>query len=405
LRLYEFEGKELFDRHSIPTPKRNLAVDAESAVEMSRDTGFPAVLKAQVLTGGRGKAGGVKIVSDEKETLKQAEELFGRKISGFPVEKLLVEERLDVERELYAGVSIDRARNCLAVVTCPEGGVDVEEIAGTCPEKIARIDLKVTEEFSSRQAFFLSNALGLENSVLKTVSGIILALVGLFRKHEAKLAEINPLVLTRKGRIVAADARVSIDDDALFRHPELSAMGIEKRHEEGEFTDREKKAKEDGIPYVDLDGDIGMLPGGAGFGIMAIDLINFYGGKPANFMDSGGGPSPQRLAGMLSLLEDNPNVAGIFGARFGGISRCDDFARGVVTFLREKGPSKPMVMRMTGSMWKEGVRVFEDARRENPELFANVEIHGIQTPIEEVAKRAVQLVRRDNGESGFGHSD
>jgi succinyl-CoA synthetase beta subunit len=190
---------------------------------------------------------------------------------------------------------------------------------------------------------------------------------------------------------MAADARVSLDDDALFRHPDLAKMGIEKRHEEGELTPRELRARDWEIPYLDLDGDIGMFPGGAGFGIMGNDFIEYFGGKPANFMDSGGGPTPERIAKMLILLDENPQVKVIFGARFGGISRCDDFAKGVVKFLREHGLSKPMVMRMTGNMWQEGVRIFQDAREESRHLFEKIEFHGIEVPIEDIARRAVQL--------------
>ena len=166
------------------------------------------------------------------------------------------------------------------------------------------------------------------------------------------------------------------------------------------MTPREMQAKEWDIPYLDLDGDIGMFPGGAGFGIMGNDFIQYYGGKPANFMDSGGGPTPERLAKMLVLLDENPNVKAIFGARFGGISRCDDFAKGVVMFLKEHGLSKPMVVRMTGNMWQEGVRIFDEERRANPELFRNIEAHGIETPIEEIARKAVELaggVKRGGG--------
>jgi succinyl-CoA synthetase beta subunit len=170
-------------------------------------------------------------------------------------------------------------------------------------------------------------------------------------------------------------------------------MGIEKRHEEGEMTEREQVAQAQGIPYLDLDGDIGMFPGGAGFGIMGNDFIQYYGGKPANFMDSGGGPTPERIAQMLVLLDENPNVKAIFGARFGGISRCDDFAKGVVMFLKNHGLSKPIVMRMTGNMWEEGVRIFEEAKKENPALFKHVEFHGIETEIEEISKRAVELAK------------
>ncbi len=237
--------------------------------------------------------------------------------------------------------------------------------------------------------------LGVKGDQIRNVGNIISTLFKVFKSYDAKLVEINPLILTKDGKYIACDARMSVDDDALFRHKELSEMGIEKRHEEGEMTEREKKAREWEIPYLDLDGNIGMFPGGAGFGIMGNDFIHYFGGKPANFMDSGGGPTPERLAKMLILLDENPQVKAIFGARFGGISRCDDFAKGVIIFLKEHGLTKPMVLRMTGNMWKEGLEIFEQAKKESPEIFKNIEIHGIETPIEEIAKRAVELAKNN----------
>jgi succinyl-CoA synthetase beta subunit len=277
------------------------------------------------------------------------------------------------------------------VLACSEGGVEIEEIARREPEKIKKINLDVDQKFFPFWGMSLAQWLGAKGENLKIMSNVAVSLFNLFKKYDAKLVEINPLILTKEGKYVAADARMSIDDDALFRHPELAEMGIEKRHEEGEMTDREKLAREWEIPYLDLDGNIGMFPGGAGFGIMGNDFIHYFGGKPANFMDSGGGPTPERLARMLILLDENPKVKAIFGARFGGISRCDDFAKGVVMFLKEHGLSKPMVLRMTGNMWEEGVRIFQEAIKNNPEIFKNIEIHGIETPIEEIAKRAVEL--------------
>lgn len=394
MRLYEYEAKKLFTKFGIPITSGEVIETPQQARAFAEKLNKPLVLKAQILSGGRGKAGGVKFANTPEEAEKRAEELFATKIKGFPVKKILADEKLDIEQEFYLGVTIDRINYKLVILACSEGGVEIEEIARTDPRKIKRINLEVDEPFYPFQGLALAKWLGAKGDNLKVVGNIAVSLFKLFKQYDAKLVEINPLFLTREGKFVAADARASIDDDALFRHPELTEMGIEKRHEEGEMTEREKLAREWGIPYLDLDGDIGMFPGGAGFGIMGNDFIQYFGGKPANFMDSGGGPTPERLAKMLILLDENPNVKAIFGARFGGISRCDDFAKGVVMFLKEHGLSKPMVLRMTGNMWEEGVKIFQEAKKGNPEIFKNIEIHGIETPIEEIAKRAVELTKQ-----------
>jgi succinyl-CoA synthetase beta subunit len=391
LRLYEYEAKKLFTKFGIPITSGEVIQTPAQAKAFAEKLNKPVVLKAQILSGGRGKAGGVKFAENPDKAQTKATELFATKIKGFPVEKILVDEKLDIEKEFYLGVTIDRINYKLVILACSEGGVEIEELARKDPQKIKRINLDVDEPFYPFQGLALAKWLGAKGDNLKVVGNIAVSLFKLFKQYDAKLVEINPLILTKEGKFIAADARMSIDDDALFRHPELAEMGIEKRHEEGEMTEREKIARESGIPYLDLDGDIGMFPGGAGFGIMGNDFIQYFGGKPANFMDSGGGPTPERLAKMLILLDENPNVKAIFGARFGGISRCDDFAKGVVMFLKDHGLSKPMVLRMTGNMWEEGVRIFQEAKKENLEIFKNIEIHGIETPIEEIAKRAVEL--------------
>jgi succinyl-CoA synthetase beta subunit len=395
LRLYEYEAKRLFTKFGIPITSGEVVQTSAQAKAFAEKLNKPVVLKAQILSGGRGKAGGVKFANNPEEAQRKAEELFATKIKGFPVEKILADEKLDIEKEFYLGVTIDRINYKLVILACSEGGVEIEEVARKDPQKIKRINLNVDEPFYPFQGLGLAKWLGAKGDNLKVVGNIAVSLFKLFKQYDAKLVEINPLILTREGKFVAADARMSIDDDALFRHPELSEMGIEKRHEEGEMTEREKIARQWEIPYLDLAGDIGMFPGGAGFGIMGNDFIQYFGGKPANFMDSGGGPTPERLAKMLILLDENPNVKAIFGARFGGISRCDDFAKGVVMFLKDHGLSKPMVLRMTGNMWEEGVRIFRKAKKENPEIFKNIEIHGIETPIEEIAKRAVELAKKE----------
>ena len=391
MRLYEYEAKKLFGKFGVPLPENVHATTLDEAMKATASLGFPVIVKAQVLTGGRGKAGGIKIVRDKDELAAAVKELFSLTIKGYPVSSLLIEKALDIDREIYLGITINRADYKITVIASGEGGVDIESVASESPEKIHKIELEIDEKLFSFQAFQLAGKIGLASDKVRDFSKIALGLFKFFKSYDSKLAEINPLVLTKSGELLAADARVSLDDDSLFRHQDLKDMGIEKRHEEGELTPREVQAREWGIPYLDLDGDIGMFPGGAGFGIMGNDFIHYFNGKPANFMDSGGGPSPERIARMLILLDENPQVKVIFGARFGGISRCDDFAKGVIIFLKEHGLSKPMVMRMTGNMWQEGVRIFEEARQESPELFTKIEFHGIEVPIEDIAKRAVEL--------------
>lgn len=397
MRLYEFEAKQLFNKFNIPIMESHDVSTPDEVYKTVSKMNIPVVLKAQVLTGGRGKAGGIKFADGANEARTVSDELFKLNIKGYPVKKILIEPKVTIKQEYYIGVTIDRAHYKLVVVASGEGGVDIEETAEKSPEKIIKKNLSIEENLYSFDTMLIAKNIGIPQSLMKEGASIISGLLKLFKSYDAKLAEINPLVLTEDDKLIAADARISLDDDSVFRHADLSQMGIEQRHEEGEMTEREKQAHEWGIPYLDLDGDIGMFPGGAGFGIMGNDFIEYYGGKPANFMDSGGGPSPERIAKMLVLLDENPNVKAIFGARFGGISRCDDFAKGVIMFLKDHGLSKPMVMRMTGNMWQEGVRIFEEAKNENPELFQHIEFHGIETPIEEISKRAVELAKEAGG--------
>ncbi|MFC1475088.1 succinate--CoA ligase subunit beta [Candidatus Zixiibacteriota bacterium] len=391
MRLYEFEGKQLFKKFKIPVLDSRVAANPDEVSNFAAELGFPVVLKSQVLTGGRGKAGGIKFVEGANEARTVGNELFELTIKGFPVEKVLIEPKLEVKQEYYIGVTIDRANYKLVVIASGEGGVDIEETAEKNPDKIFKKSLSIENELYTFDTLLIAKQIGIPQELIKEGAAIIKNLLNLFKKYDAKLAEINPLVLTSENKLIAADSRISLDDDATFRHPELAELGVEHRHEEGEMTPREKQATEWGIPYLDLEGNIGMFPGGAGFGIMGNDFIHYYGGKPANFMDSGGGPSPERIAKMLVLLDENPNVKAIFGARFGGISRCDDFAKGVIMFLNDHGLSKPLVMRMTGNMWQEGVRLFEEAKAADPDKFKQIEFHGIETPIEEISKRAVEL--------------
>ena len=396
MRLYEYEAKELFSKNGIRVPAGKVARDPEEARKVAEEIGKPVVVKAQVLVGGRGKAGGIKFAGSPEEVKRVAEEILSLEIKGLKVKSLLVEEKLDVKEEFYVGVIVDRIEHRPLVMVSRRGGVDIEKVAEEEPEEIQKLHLDITETMMPYQARSLARDMGLSGGMMTSVAGVIQKIYSLFKKLDAKTVEINPLILTEDG-LVAGDAKMILDDDSLFRHPDLKEMGIAVRHEVAELTPREREAREAGIPYLDLDGYIGMFPGGAGFGIASIDLIKMLGGEPANFMDSGGGPTPERIAKMLDILVDNPNVVAIFGARFGGISRCDDFAKGLVMFLEKKRTKKPMAIRMTGNKWKEGMEILAEAKRENPELFQKIEVYGIETPIEEVAKRAIELAKTERG--------
>lgn len=393
MRLYEHEAKKLLADRKFPVPRGMVVAAAAEARRAAEELGGESVIKVQILTGGRGKAGGIRFAPSPDDAEKAAIELLGRRIKGHLVERLLVEERLDTAKEYYLGVTIDRTTYRVVAIASAQGGVEIEETARAHPDQIHRLSLMPRETLYSHQGVELAKKMGLAGKPVQQVGSLLARLHEVFLATDAKLLEVNPLIETAEGSFVCGDARMSVDEDALFRHPELAAMGIGERHEEGELTDREREACENGIPYLDLDGDIGMFPGGAGFGIMGNDFVTYYGGRPANFMDSGGGPTPERIAKMLELLDENPQVKAIFGARFGGISRCDDFAKGVVMFLEKHGLSKPMAMRMTGNMWREGMVIFEEAKKRRPDLFERVEIHGIETPIEDVVERAVALAK------------
>lgn len=402
MRLFEHEAKTLLRRAGIPVTQGSVARTPDEARAAAAKIGGEVVLKAQILRGGRGKAGGIQFAKTPDEAFAIAGKLLGSTLLDLPVDALLVEPKLAAAREFYLGVTIDRARYKVVVLACGEGGVEIEETARRAPDKIRRVELSIHETLYPHEGIRLAKEIGVPGKAIRAFGSAAAALHGLFLSTDAKLLEVNPFALLDDGKLIALDARMNLDEDALFRRPELTAMGIEARHEEGNLTAREIAARDGGIPYVDLDGDIGMFPGGAGFGILGNDFITHYGGRPANFMDSGGGPTPERLAAMLKLLEENPRVKAIFGARFGGISRCDDFAKGLVLFLKTHGLSKPMALRMTGNMWKEGLEILQAAKAENPKLFEKIEMYGIETPIETVCERAVAFARAASAGGGKG---
>ncbi len=397
MRFYEFEGKELFKRFGIPVPE-SVVVRSPEELSSVPDDFFPAMAKAQVLVGGRGKAGGIAKVSDMSEAEREVERLLGMRIRGYEVAAVLLERMVPVEKEVYLGVTIDRFRHMPVIIGSVLGGMDVEEASREHPEKFHKIWLAPEQEVEPYMGRELAHRMGFKGGMMTSIGGVVTKLYKAFKGSDGKLCEINPLGILEDGSLVALDSRVNVDTDSLFRHPEFKDWGIEGgRHEEGELTPNEERAREAGFPYVDLDGDIGTFPGGAGFGIASIDLIHIYGGKAANFMDSGGAPSQEKLRAMLGLLLEDPKVKVIFGARFGGISRCDDWAKAVVQFIQENRPEKPMVMRMTGNMEEEGRRIIEEAKAAEPELFKEIRIYPYTTPIEEVVQEAIAVARSEGG--------
>jgi succinyl-CoA synthetase beta subunit len=400
MRLYEFEAKTLMGKNKIPVPQGVLIKTPDEAKKAAEDFGSKVALKAQALVGGRAKAGGIVFADTPEEAKKKAEELLNMKISGYDVHSILVEKFIDIKKELYLSVTIDRVRHQPVIIASSEGGVNVEELSENYPEKIVKYSIPVGEKPEPYVGREIAHKIGLKGKDMTTVGGIINRMYDLFVKYDGKLLEINPLAIT-SDQFFAADAVFNLDEDALYRHPDLKEMGIEPRHELGELTEREKKAQEYGIPYVDLDGYIGVFPGGAGFGIAAVDLIKHFGGEPANFMDSGGGPTVENMERMIGLLMDNPQVSGIFGARFGGISRCDLWAEAVIGYLQKRYSEgkkiKPMIMRMTGVMEEEAQELFEKARKENPDLFKDIKVYGINTPIEDVIIEAIKVAKERRG--------
>jgi succinyl-CoA synthetase beta subunit len=415
VRLYEHEAKRIFQKRGIPVPEQYGVIHSSEELE-SLAVGYPAMLKAQVLVGGRGKAGGIKRAENLREAEEQAKEIFGLRINGYPVEAILLEEALEGRAACYIGATMDPATFNNVVLVSASGGVDIEEVARARPEAIHRLELIENEpELGPGQAQELAEKLArdLGNAALaRELAGIISRLYSLYQAIDAKVCEINPLLLTPEGPI-AADAKIVLDDNALFRQAKLlEGLGISgRRHDVAEPTPNERRAQAAGFKYVDLlppdepkePGKIyvGLVPGGAGYGIFSIDEVanigeRFFGGKvvPFNFMDSGGGPTQEQMAEMFHLLMDDPRVDLIITSRFGGISSCDIFIRGLVQALRERHAQGkrvvPVYGRMVGTDLPSARDYLEKAKEETPEALKEMEIIvGNQKIMAEVIKEGL----------------
>ena len=360
--LMEYQGKELFRRYDIPTtPPGQIAQTAEDAERLATEFGVPVMVKAQVLTGGRGKAGGVKYCRDAAAAREAAEKILGLDIKGHVVGRVLVEPASDIAEEYYLSILHDRVSKGYLVIASKAGGVDIEEVNRTNPEKVVKIPIDPTVGIDLGRARSILSQAGLQDKVLDEASDLLVRLYDGFVKTDATLFEVNPLILTEDGRVIALDSKMSIDNNALFRHPELKELDTA---DDGDSL--EARAKAQGLQYVKLDGNIGIMGNGAGLVMSTLDVVNQAGGKPANFLDAGGGASAESMATGIAFVLGDPQVKAMLINIFGGITRCDDVAKAVLGALDQLGDVKQkIVVRLDGTNADEGRRLLQEANHPN----------------------------------------
>jgi len=368
----------MFAKYGIPTPRGFLATTPTQAREAAARINAPVALKSQVLVAGRAKAGGILFVNSAGEAEEAASKLLGKEIKGMKVQSLLVEEKIAIQRELYFSITVDRANRCYVAVAASEGGVDIEETAAASPEKIVRVFIDPIYGFRLYHARQIAKKLGYVGSQMIDLASIFLRHYRLAMDFDAELAEMNPLVEMRDGKFVAADTRLIIDDNALYRHEEFKSRPLE----EAEMTSQELAAQKSGLAYVKLDGDVGIIGNGAGLVMATLDAIQLCGGRPANFLDVGGGASSEMMAAALDIVLSDLDVKVVFINILGGITRCDEVANGILEAKRRAGFTKPIVIRLVGTNEEEGRRILTSAG-----------IHFLDS-MEEAAEKAVEMVRR-----------
>ncbi len=354
MKIHEYQAKELFRAQGIPVPAGEVATTPEQAKSIAEKVGKPVMVKAQVHVGGRGKAGGVKYCATPDEAYQKASQILGMDIKGLTVKKVLVTEAVEIESECYVGIILDRAQKKPAMMVSPAGGIDIEEVARKTPEKIMkyRIDpiLGMQMHEARRLAFFLYDDPKLANQAAKIIRQVYDA----FFASDASLAEINPLITTPEGDVLAIDAKINIDDNGLFRQKEIEKMRDMDAEESAEM-----EAKEAGLSFVKLEGNIGCIVNGAGLAMATMDLVKYFGGQPANFLDIGGSSNPEKVLAAMKIILRDKNVKAILFNIFGGITRCDDVANGIVTAIKNLNPQVPIVIRLTGTNETEARKILE----------------------------------------------
>lgn len=342
MNLHEYQAKEVFAGYGIPILEGKVAETPDEAADIARELGGPVVVKAQVHTGGRGKAGGVKLAADREEARVKAREILSLTIKGYPVHKVLVVPASEIKKEYYLGVTMDRGAKKPVIIASSAGGIDIEQVARETPEKIHRFHLDRPGSFRSYQARAVAFRIESDKKVALKIARVLEKLVQVYWGSDASLVEINPLVTTPDDEVLALDAKMVVDDSGLFRHPRLAA------YREGEDKHM-AAARKMGLSYVPLDGNIGCVVNGAGLAMATMDLIKHYGGEPANFLDIGGSSNPEKVTTAMEIILDDPKVKAIMFNIFGGITRCDDVARGILVALEKMEVNVPVVVRLTGT--------------------------------------------------------
>jgi succinyl-CoA synthetase beta subunit len=376
--LYEYQGKELFKRHGIPVSEGRLATTPDEAAAAASELGGQVVVKAQVLTGGRGKAGGIKLAEGPDDAREKAEQILGMDINGHVVRKVWIEKASDIANEYYLSLTFDRGAKKPLFMFTTEGGVDIEEVAENSPEKLVRLHVDPFEGFQPWQGRRLIYGAGVEDpNEQKQILSIVGKLYDAFVSTDALLAEINPLIVTPEGEVKALDSKFTVDDAALFRHPDIAEM----RDLEA-VPPEERAAREKGVTYVKLDGEVGILGNGAGLVMSTLDVIALAGGRPANFCDLGGGGDAEGVVDALEVITADPQVKSMFFNVFGGITRCDEVARGILAALDRMTIEHPIVVRLDGTNAEEGRAILDEASPPN--------LH-VEPTMLDAARRAVEL--------------
>jgi succinyl-CoA synthetase beta subunit len=375
MRLHEYQAKEVFAEAGMPTPASVLAESTDEAVAAADDIGYPVAVKAQVHVGGRGKAGGIELAENDDEAREAADSILGMDLKGYIVERVLVEQAVDFVDELYVGVTMDRGEGKPVAMVSSEGGVDIESVAEESPEAIAREHIDPAFGMHHYQANRAVYDAGVDREVASDVASVLSTLFDLWEHRDASEAEINPLMVTSDDEVVAADAVMNIDDDALFRQPDLAGM-----EEDAAADDLEAKANEYDFDYVRLDGNVGIIGNGAGLVMTTLDLVDYYGGKPANFLDIGGGAQAERVANALDMVFSDENVESVVFNIFGGITRGDEVAEGINDALSQFDEiPKPVVVRLAGTNAEEGMEIL------------NTDTLEVEETLEEAVQHAVEL--------------